>query len=317
MNKVISIMGPTSAGKTGLAMELVKAFPLEIISVDSAQVYRGLDIGSGKPTMEELSCAPHRLIDIRDPSEPYSAAQFVEDANKAMADIRSYGKVPLLVGGTMLYFKALFQGLNTLPPADQAVRDEISDLADRKGWPAVHAELASVDAETASRLHPNDRQRLQRALEVFKTTGKTMSQYRSEQLEQHGDWSANIEASFPRLDVALIPGDRRRLHQQIALRFEHMLQTGLIKEVEALRARRELTVDLPSIRSVGYKQVWEYLSGDYGLDEMQAKAIAATRQLAKRQLTWLRGWSVDMSVDPQVAGWEREVLLTVEAYLNE
>lgn len=280
----ICLMGPTACGKTKVAVELVQEGPFEIISVDSALVYRGLDIGAGKPDAATLARAPHRLIDIRDPSEPYSAADFRADAIREITDIQSKGRIPLLVGGTMLYFKALRDGLAEMPPADPAVRQRILDLAAAEGWPAVHARLAAVDPVSAARIHPTDPQRLQRALEVYEVSGVPLSQHHATQKKQNGDLPCSL------IFVGMIPADRGRLHQLIADRFHQMLAAGLVEEVRKLRQRGDLDVDLPAIRSVGYRQVWNYLDGGCSYEEMVAAAIAATRQLAKRQLTWMRSW---------------------------
>lgn len=279
----ICLMGPTASGKTALAIELVQRLPLEIISVDSAQIYKTMDIGTGKPDAKTLTLAPHRLIDFLDPLESYSAARFCEDAGREMADIRGSGKVPLLVGGTMLYFKALRDGLASMPAADERVRADILNQASTEGWAAIHAELAAVDPIAASRIHPNDPQRLQRALEVFRVSGRSLSDWQAMQspLPDSGD-------AFVFLSIQ--PVDRSVLHQRIERRFRQMLEDGLVGEVEALYARGDLGPGLPSVRSVGYRQVWQYLSQEIGFDDMVEKGIIATRQLAKRQITWLRGW---------------------------
>ena len=279
----ICLMGPTASGKTALAIELVQRLPLEIISVDSAQIYKTMDIGTGKPDAKTLTLAPHRLIDFLDPLESYSAARFCEDARREMADIRGAGKVPLLVGGTMLYFKALRDGLASMPAADERVRADILNQASTEGWAAIHAELAAVDPIAASRIHPNDPQRLQRALEVFRVSGRSLSDWQAMQspLPDSGD-------AFVFLSIQ--PVDRSVLHQRIERRFRQMLEDGLVGEVEALYARGDLGPGLPSVRSVGYRQVWQYLSQEIGFDDMVEKGIIATRQLAKRQITWLRGW---------------------------
>jgi len=280
----ICLMGPTACGKTRVAVELAQQYPVEIISVDSALVYRGLDIGSGKPDAAMLARAPHRLIDIRDPAEPYSAADFRTDALREMREIVSRGRIPLLVGGTMLYFKALRDGLAAMPSADPQVRERILALAAAEGWQAVHARLAAVDPAAARRIHPNDPQRLQRALEVYELSGRPLSELHAPRhLEAASDLPCNL------LFLALIP-ERAALHRGIALRFANMLQAGLIEEVVALRARGDLHPQLPAIRSVGYRQVWEHLDGLYDYTTMVDKAVAATRQLAKRQHTWLRSW---------------------------
>jgi len=277
----IFLMGPTASGKTALAVSLFERFPLEIISVDSALVYRGMDIGTAKPDAATLARAPHHLLDIRDPTEAYSAAAFCEDAQRLMAAIVARGKVPLLVGGTMLYFRALLQGLDDLPRADPAVRQALERAAAARGWPALHAELAQADPLTAARLAPNDSQRIGRALEILQLTGKPMSAL----LDR-----AHTALPYRVLQLALIPSDRAVLHQRIAARFDAMLAGGLIDEVETLRRRYLLTPDLPAMRAVGYRQAWTYLDGDIGLKALREQGIAATRQLAKRQLTWLRSW---------------------------
>lgn len=273
-------MGPTAAGKTGLAVELVRRLPCEIISVDSALVYRGMDIGSAKPGPEILAHAPHRLIDIRDPAEPYSAAQFRRDALRAMADIVRAGRIPLLVGGTMLYFRALERGLTRMPPADPQVRAAIEAQAERLGWPALHARLAELDPAGARRIHPNDPQRIQRALEVYTLTGASMSELHARHAPEA------LPYRVTKLVVA--PAQRGVLHRRIEARFRAMLELGLVDEVEVLFQRGDLHPDLPSIRTVGYRQVWDFLLGKTDYAEMAQRATAATRQLARRQLTWLR-----------------------------
>jgi tRNA dimethylallyltransferase len=280
----ICLMGPTASGKTALAIELVQRLPLEIVSVDSAQIYKTMDIGTGKPDAKTLTLAPHRLIDFLDPLESYSAARFCEDARREMADIRAAGKVPLLVGGTMLYFKALRDGLASMPAADERVRADILNQASAEGWAAIHTELAAVDPIAASRIHPNDPQRLQRALEVFRVSGRSLSDWQAMQspLPDGGD-------AFVFLSIQ--PADRSVLHHRIERRFRQMLEDGLVEEVEALYARGDLGPELPSVRSVGYRQVWQYLSQEVGFDGMVERGIIATRQLAKRQITWLRSWS--------------------------
>lgn len=280
----ICLMGPTACGKTRVAVELVQEFPFEIISVDSALVYRGLDIGSGKPDQATLKRAPHRLINIRDPAETYSAADFRTDALREMKETLSKGKIPLLVGGTMLYFKALREGLAAMPSASPEVRARILELAEREGWAAVHKRLQEVDPEAARRIHPNDPQRLQRALEVYELSGQSMSTL-------HAQKPAGDAPDLPceLIFLAMLP-NRAALHEMIAHRFQAMLTAGLVDEVSTLRARGDLDPDMPALRSVGYRQVWEFLDGKYDLATMTDKAIAATRQLAKRQHTWLRSW---------------------------
>ena len=272
----ICIAGPTGSGKTACALAAAELLPVEIISVDSALVYRGMDIGTAKPSAAELAAVPHHLIDIIDPIDVYSAAEFARQAQELAADILARGKLPLLVGGTMLYFKALFDGLSEMPQADEALRAEIDAQAAEQGWPAMHAELARLDPVTAARLAPNDSQRIQRALEVCRLAGKPMS-------ELHQQRSAGVD--WPLL--SLEPGDRAWLHARLALRFEQMLKDGLVDEVRRLRERADLNADMPSMRCVGYRQTWESLdTGDFAT--LPERGIAATRQLAKRQLTWLR-----------------------------
>ena len=280
----IFLMGPTASGKTDLAMALADRLPVELISVDSALVYRGLDIGSAKPSPEELARYPHRLIDICDPAESYSAGRFREDALAAMAEITAVGKIPLLVGGTMLYFRALLEGMAQLPEADPAIRTELEARAEREGWPALHAELAQVDPELAAQLHPNHSVRIERGLEVYRLTGVPLSQLRREQAQD------SVADRYAVQQLALLPRDRALLHERIALRFHRMLEQGFVEEVQTLMSRGDLHEDLPAIRAVGYRQVWQYLEGRLSYDEMVAAGIAATRQLAKRQLTWLRRW---------------------------
>ena len=282
----IFLMGPTAAGKTDLALALARALPCELISVDSALIYRGMDIGTAKPSPAELAEFPHRLIDIRDPAEAYSAAEFRAEALAAMAEITARGRIPLLVGGTMLYFKTLLEGLAQMPSADPALRAELEARAAAQGWATLHHELATVDPESAARIHPNDPQRLVRALEVHRLSGLSMSAHRQLQ-------AADAGAALPYrvAQLAIAPAERQVLHGRIAQRFEAMLERGLIEEVEALHRRSDLHAGLPSIRAVGYRQVWDFLEGRLTRAEMTERGIIATRQLAKRQFTWLRGWS--------------------------
>lgn len=274
------LMGPTASGKTALACELVRQFPVEIISVDSAMIYREMDIGTAKPDGSVLAQAPHHLIDILDPIDSYSAAQFCEDVARLTHLIHAKGKIPLLVGGTMMYFKALQAGLSSLPQADEAVREALVVEAQKRGWNYMHQWLATVDPRSAARIHPNDTQRVQRALEVYQLTGAPMSE-RMNASNQHDQHYINI---------ALIPDTRAWLHQRIAFRFEEMLENGLIQEVETLLEKWPLTLAHPAMRSVGYRQVASFLRGEYNYSTLCEKGIAATRQLAKRQLTWLRHW---------------------------
>ena len=278
--RVLALAGPTAAGKSEAALLLARAFDAEIISVDSALVYRGMDIGTAKPSRAELAAVPHHLIDIREPTQPYSAAEFAADAARLVAQINARGRLALLAGGTMLYFKALFEGLAAMPPAEPAVRDTIAAEAAERGWPALHGELATVDPATAGRIAPNDAQRIQRALEVFRTTGRPLSQF-------HGE--ARQGALQPAALLSLEPTDRAWLHERIARRFDAMLAQGFVDEVRALRARGDLHPELPSMRSVGYRQAWEALEAGWPVSELRERGIFATRQLAKRQLTWLRG----------------------------
>lgn len=277
----IFLMGPTASGKTALAIALRQHLPVEIISVDSALIYRGMDIGTAKPNAEELSQAPHRLIDILDPSLPYSAADFRRDALNVMEEITSQGKIPLLVGGTMLYFKALLEGLSPLPSADPATRAEIEKIVQQQGWGEIHRRLAEVDPVAAARIHPNDPQRLSRALEVYLISGQTLTEMTQ---------TAGEELPYNVFQFAIAPQDRKILHQRIEQRFHQMLDAGFEEEVRALYERGDLHVDLPSIRCVGYRQMWSYLEGETDYDEMVYRGICATRQLAKRQITWLRSW---------------------------
>ncbi|WP_159580317.1 tRNA (adenosine(37)-N6)-dimethylallyltransferase MiaA [Alteromonas sp. KUL106] len=278
---VIAIMGPTASGKTGLALEIAQQVESEVISVDSALVYKGMDIGTAKPTLEERAGVVHHLIDIIDPVETYSVSQFVKDTNVLIGDILARGKVPILAGGTMMYFNALINGISPLPKSNENVRDEITEQAQRLGWSKLHDELRSVDPVSGERIHPNDPQRITRALEVFRSTGKTLTYWQ----QQEGDKCPYNIAQF-----AIAPAERAVLHTRIATRFDTMLEQGFEKEVLKLYERSDLHEALPSIRSVGYRQMWQYLDGQLSYAEMREKGIIATRQLAKRQLTWLRGW---------------------------
>ncbi|WP_440811927.1 tRNA (adenosine(37)-N6)-dimethylallyltransferase MiaA [Pseudomonas syringae] len=288
----IFLMGPTAAGKTDLAIELSKVLPCELISVDSALVYRGMDIGTAKPSKAQLAEFPHRLIDILDPAQSYSAADFRADALTAMAEITARGNIPLLVGGTMLYFKALLDGLADMPAADAEVRAQLEADALAFGWQSLHDQLAVVDPVSAARIHPNDPQRLIRALEVYRVSGMSMTAHREQQTAQSTEAAASGRQQLPYTvaNLAIAPADRKVLHHRIALRFEQMLDQGFLDEVLALRSRGDLHSGLPSIRAVGYRQVWDHLDGKLTRDEMQERGIIATRQLAKRQFTWLRSW---------------------------
>ena len=285
--RCICLAGPTASGKTAAALAIAQELPVEIISVDSALVYRGMDIGTAKPSAQELASVPHHLIDIRDPLQAYSAAEFVRDANALISDIRARGKTPLLVGGTMLYFKALFDGLDDMPPADPAVRAVLEAEALAKGWPALHAELAAVDPVTAARLAPADSQRIQRALEVYRISGQPLSHFHATRNATKSEAAHAISTGASDL-ISLEPVDRIWLHDRIAQRFDAMLAAGFLDEVHALRARGDLHPDLPSMRCVGYRQAWEALDGKFPLTELRDRGIFATRQLAKRQITWLR-----------------------------
>lgn len=303
----IFLMGPTASGKTALACELADRFPVGLISVDSALVYRGLDIGSAKPDAATLARYPHELIDIRDPAQPYSAADFATDAEAAMARVATRGQVPLLVGGTGLYFRALQQGLSELPEADAAVRERIAGEAAVVGWSALHARMAAADPEAGERIKPADAQRIQRALEVMELTGRPISE-----LQRRG------RRAFPWrvLKLALLPEARAILHERIARRFEQMIDEGLLDEVRALRARGDLHADLPAIRAVGYRQAWEYLGGQGDATDFRDRGIYATRQLAKRQITWLRSELDARTFDPDRANPLSEASSAVELFLG-
>ena len=298
-------MGPTASGKTALAIALRQKLPIEIISVDSALIYRGMDIGTAKPTLEEQQLAPHRLIDILDPAQSYSAADFRRDALLEMEKIVVAGHIPLLVGGTMLYFKALLDGLSPLPSADVTIRAEIKAQAKQFGWGAIHKRLQEVDPISAARIHPNDPQRLSRALEVFLVSGESLTEL-----------TEIVEAELPYnvLQFAISPQDRKILHQRIEIRFLQMLKAGFEDEVRALYGRGDLHETLPAIRSVGYRQMWSYLSGEINYDEMVYRGICATRQLAKRQITWLRGWKNVHRLDSDdIKGALNRILYVVSA----
>ncbi|WP_417507283.1 tRNA (adenosine(37)-N6)-dimethylallyltransferase MiaA [Marinomonas gallaica] len=280
--KVVCLMGPTASGKTGLAVELASQHGYDIISVDSALVYKGMDIGTAKPDAETLAKAPHRLIDIIEPTESYSAADFLSDVQREVEDIVAQGKTPLLVGGTMMYFNALQKGLAPMPSADPAIRAEFDQHAAKFGLASLHEQLKEIDPVAAARINPNDSQRLQRALEVYRLTGKTMTQLWAEQEAQ--------ELPFELVNIAVMPQERSVLHQRIEQRFRIMMEQGFLAEVEGLHRRGDLTIEMPSVRCVGYRQLWQYLEGEDTLDEAVFKGVVATRQLAKRQHTWLRGW---------------------------
>lgn len=278
---VLTLMGPTASGKTALAMQLCDHLPVDLISVDSALVYRQMDIGTAKPTADELKRYPHQLIDIRDPNQSYSAADFRTDALDAIQKAHQRGRVPLLVGGTMLYYKALIEGLSALPSADEKLREEIANQAAEVGWQQLHQELLKYDPQSAARIHPNDPQRLMRAIEVYRLSGKTLTELNAQKPP---------EFPYPLYQFAIAPQERRVLHQRIEQRLDLMLEQGFEQEVRQLMARGDLSLQMPSMRCVGYRQMWQYLLGEFDYSQMRQKALAATRQLAKRQLTWLRGW---------------------------
>lgn len=289
----IFLMGPTASGKTNLAMALSEVLPCDLISVDSALIYRQMDIGTAKPSQAELDQYPHALVDILDPLESYSAAQFRQDALQLMAQSTSQGRIPLLVGGTMLYYKTLVEGLANMPEASHEVRQMLEKTLETHGLPYLHTELEKIDAESATRINVNDTQRILRALEIWHVSGKSMSWHLMQQKleKQRQEQAGSVNLPYTVATFAIAPKERATLHDRIAQRFQLMLQQGFIAEVQALRARGDLHLGLPSMRAVGYRQVWEYLDGAYSLEGMQSRGIAATRQLAKRQFTWLRGWS--------------------------
>ncbi len=274
------IFGPTASGKTGLAIKLKQHFPIELISVDSALIYKGMDIGTAKPTDEELEKAPHRLISFLDPSESYSAADFRKDALREMEEISNAGKIPVLVGGTMLYFRALENGIADMPQADSSIREKLNTEAEKIGWDGLHEKLLQIDPVAGERIHPNDQQRIQRALEVFEISGKTLTAFQQEGSEQ--------KLPYRLMKIALIPEEREWIRELAAIRFDQMLEDGFLDEVKALKERDDLHADLPSIRCVGYRQAWQHLAGDLDYEEMKERAVIATRQLAKRQMTYMR-----------------------------
>ena len=306
--RAIFLMGPTASGKTALAVELRRRYAVDIISVDSALVYRGMDIGTAKPDKKTLSIAPHALIDIREPTQSYSAAEFREDALAEMERITRAGRTPLLAGGTMLYFRALSRGLADLPSADPEVRAALEAEAEQKGWAALHERLARLDPVVAGRIHPNDPQRIQRALEVIEITGRPMSELQAEQ--------EAAALHYRVLRIVACPRPRSLLHDRIAQRFDEMMAEGFMDEMRGLFARGDLHTDLPSMRCVGYRQAWGFLAGKYGREEMREKALAATRQLAKRQMTWLRQERDALWYDPTVDGEEAEIIRKVGDFLD-
>jgi len=300
MTPLIFLMGPTAAGKTELAVSLVKHFPCDIISVDSAMIYRGMDIGTAKPSADILAQAPHRLVDILDPAESYSVGQFLRDTQIEIQTIQKNGRIPLLVGGTMLYFHSLQQGLSVLPLGDVQVRERINQQAKEYGWATLHQYLATIDPQSAMRIHPNDAQRIQRAIEVYELSGLTLTQWYAKQTPQI--------LTQPLIKIIISPTQRSDLHAKIAQRFHAMLKQGLISEVEHLYQRDDLHQDLPAMRCVGYRQVWHYLLGELDYNELIERGIIATRQLAKRQLTWLRQQSATVWFDSQQPNVIEQVL---------
>lgn len=304
---VFCLLGPTASGKTALACTLVQRFPCEIISVDSAMIYRGMDIGTAKPSAAELQHAPHHLIDIINPPEIYSAAKFTADAKALIEKIFAAGKYPLLVGGTMMYFNALQNGLNDLPEADQKVREELLARAQTAGWPALHRELQSIDPKTADRIHGHDAQRIQRALEIYFTTGKPLSYFLAQE---------NKKPPFAFINFALFPKDRSWLHKRIEQRLQEMVSKGFIAEVEQLLQAWSLAENSPAMRCVGYRQAYQYLAGEYQYQDFFPKALAATRQLAKRQLTWLRHWPEIHYIDSQDDAEQQKIIDMMQKILD-
>ena len=296
------LLGPTASGKSALSLKLAEKYPVEIISIDSALVYRGMDIGSAKPTEEELRAAPHHLINIREINEPYSAVDFVTDCTLLVHEIRGRGRIPLIVGGTMLYAKALREGIDEMPTTSPEVRAGVSEEAEKLGWPAMHEILQACDPETAARLAPNDKQRIGRALEVYRMTGKPLSSFHRRE----------ARPAFPMATVALVPEDRKRLHELIEKRFDAMLAAGFLDEVKGLMARPDFDPESPAMRAVGYRQAIEYLEGRRTYDEFRLAGIAATRQLAKRQLTWLRSMENVTRIDPFEPSSARKILTVME-----
>lgn len=301
---VICLMGPTASGKTGIAMQLADAFPLDLVSVDSALVYRGMDIGTARPTADSLLRYPHRLIDLRDPEQSYSAGEFVRDALVEIEAVHAAGRIPLLVGGTMMYFRSLIGGIASLPGADHSVRAAIDEEAGKRGWAEMHRQLAEIDIEAATRINPNDAQRIQRALEVYRLSGRSLSEWQAE--------SQPLKPGYNFAKIALIPEPRAVLHARIAERLEQMLAAGFIEEVRVLMGRPDLTAEHASMRAVGYRQYWSHLQGDMDSDEARSRALAATRQLAKRQLTWLRSERDLFTVNPL----ETDAFAIISSHLN-
>ncbi|CEG55838.1 tRNA (adenosine(37)-N6)-dimethylallyltransferase MiaA [Legionella fallonii] len=306
-NRVFCLMGPTASGKTALACELVQHYPFEIISVDSAMIYRDMDVGTAKPSVDELNIAPHHLINIKDPVESYSAAQFCTDAFALCEAIAEKGKIPLLVGGTMMYFNALQKGLSALPEANESIRKQIEDEASQHGWSTLHQKLAHLDPHTAARIHAHDAQRIQRALEVYYLTGTPLSALIAEQ---------KSASHYHFVNFILFPEDRAWLHKRIGQRFDLMLNDGLVAEVQRIQRKWDVHADLPSMRCVGYRQVLEYLQCEYDYNIMRDKGVAATRQLAKRQLTWLRHWEDGLRYDPQNETFSEEIIAKIGEILD-
>lgn len=307
-SKVLCLLGPTGTGKTELAIRLARRFPLGLVSVDSALVYRGLNIGTAKPEPDILRRWPHHLVNIKDPSERYSAGEFRRDALAAIDQIKAAGLQPLLVGGTFLYFRALTEGLAELPEPDQALRARLDSEAARQGWPAMHQRLRTIDEASARRINPNDAQRIQRALEVFEQTGKPLSDFQRAAMPAGAGFHQYLK-------IGLIPSDRKNLNQNLEKRFNHMIEKGLLDEVRALFARKELRAELPAIRAVGYRQLWQHLEGQFDLEEACRRAVVATRRLAKRQMTWLRGEPLHASFDPFAADLDTQVIDFLEPNL--
>ena len=306
--EAICLIGPTATGKTQICLELAQHLPIEVVSVDSALVYRHMNIGTAKPNIDELSQCPHHLIDIIDPSEHYSAAQFRTDAEKLAKDIKIRGGIPVFSGGTMMYYKALKEGLNQLPVRNEGIRKEIDLEAKQHGWPYIHEELRKIDPETAKRINPNDSQRIQRAIEVFNITDEPMSKLLSAKISN--------QTTIKTIDIALVPESRAELHKNIGLRFKNMIAIGLIEEVVQIKKRWDLSLEMTSMRCVGYRQVWEYLEGKYDEQTLIEKGSAATRQLAKRQLTWLRSFPIKHVLDPYSESTRPEILRLVKTLIS-
>lgn len=306
--EAICLIGPTATGKTQICLELAQHLPIEVVSVDSALVYRHMNIGTAKPNIEELSQCPHHLINIIDPSEHYSAAQFRTDAEKLAKDIKIRGGIPVFSGGTMMYYKALKEGLNQLPVRNEGIRKEIDLEAKQHGWPYIHEKLRKIDPETAKRINPNDSQRIQRAIEVFNITGEPMSKLLSAKISN--------QTTIKTIDIALVPESRAELHKNIGLRFKNMIAIGLIEEVVQIKKRWDLSLEMTSMRCVGYRQVWEYLEGKYDEQTLIEKGSAATRQLAKRQLTWLRSFPIKHVLDPYSESTRPEIIRLVKTLIS-